>query len=358
MRRDPPISTGNNTQDLLRKSYPEIENWSGLAIDVSTTDIYILHAPYRFDSIPFPFSHFEIPRPSSPIPFLHCLPFLEFFAAFLCVIHRFLPVRIPMNQTLVLLQHDLGFKCSSLTEYFRKEEELQGFSGFVDYMEICSNGTGLSSNCECDMGVGSWTLSSTRYTKVDLVAPFANDEYHVVTTVEKATGSKKNQFFFVTTFGGLVWLAIAGLFVFHIVVTALDDNFAQPGIGEGGDTYKSGSWIHRTKAKILKIPLLYKVRHAFFNSAYHLLGQAPHFFALTKKGTKEKVLGMIALVMGVFLITVYQASITVQVILSSPLPDFVSVRDFESCRIPANQILLEKRSVSESFWYSAINRTR
>jgi hypothetical protein len=257
-----------------------------------------------------------------------------------------------------LLQGQLGFKCSSFAEYKRPEPALQGFTGFINYMNICSNGTGASSACDCDLGVGAWAVSSTRHAKVDLVAPFSNEDYRVITTVENATGSKQNIFFFFSTFAWPVWLAIVGLLAFHVLVTALDQKFVPLDTAERAASYENGNWIHRTKAWLLKSALLYRVRHAFFNSAYHLLGQAPHFFSETKKGTKEKMLGMIALFMGVFLITVYQASITVQVIQSSPSPDFVSIRDFESCRIPANRVAFLNNGASQEFWRNAIERTR
>jgi hypothetical protein len=67
MRRDPPFSTGNKTQDLLRDRYPEMGNWSGLAIDVSILPLSCSFSTY---SVPFAFfSHLILllsPTPNLP----------------------------------------------------------------------------------------------------------------------------------------------------------------------------------------------------------------------------------------------------------------------------------------------------
>jgi hypothetical protein len=262
------------------------------------------------------------------------------------------------TQTLLLLQETDGLKCTSFVKYQRKEVPFAGFSGFIEYMSRCSNGTGSSANCDCDLGVGAWAISSTRYEKADLVAGFSNDEFQTITRVDKARGQKLNRFFFFTTFTWPVWLAVAGIFLFHILVTMLDPKFFPRKAVGVASTYKTGSWAQRLKALLLKSDDLFRLRQSFFSSAYHLLGQAPHFYSGTKKGTKEKTLGMIALFMGVFLLTVYQASITVQVILSSPSPEFVSVRDFESCRISADRVVLLANGAAQSFWEKAVARTR
>jgi hypothetical protein len=238
-----------------------------------------------------------------------------------------------------------------------EEEKLKGFSGFVRYLNICSE-AGSSSKCRCDIGIGGWASSSERFAMVDMVAPIANDDYRVITRIALATGSSLNNFFFFSTFAWSVWLALIGLFVLHVCVTALDPKFMALEADRANVRNKNGNWAHRLKILLLKNTALLKLRRAFFDSAYHLLGQAPHFFSESKRGSKEKTMGMMALFMGVFLVTVFQASVTVQVILSSPNPDFISVSDFESCRISAERVAVLNNSGSQYFWERAISRTR
>jgi hypothetical protein len=193
---------------------------------------------------------------------------------------------------------------------------------------------------------------------VDLVAPYANDDYRAITRIALATGSSPNQLFFFSTFAWSVWLALVGLFVLHVCITALDPKFMALEAAKAKIRNKNGNCANRMKVWFLKNTALFKLRHAFFDSAYHLLGQAPHFFSESKRGSKEKTMGMMALFMGVFLVTVFQASITVQVILSSPNPDFISVSDFESCRIAPERVAVLNNSGSQYFWQRGILRTR
>jgi hypothetical protein len=260
-------------------------------------------------------------------------------------------------QVLLHLQERLGFSCSTFWEYDVTTEVFKGFSGFVKYLNSCSE-AGSSENCRCDIGIGGWPASSARFASVDLVIPFTNDDLRVITTVTRATGSEEGRFFFFSTFSWTVWLALLGIVVLHVCVTALDPKYTAPETARTAVNDKNDTCSHRLKVWFLKNPALFKLRHAFFDSTYHILGQAPHFFSENKRGSKEKTLGMMALFMGVFLVTVYQASITVKVILSSPNAEFISVNDFETCRIAADRVVVLNNSGAQNFWRRAISRTR
>jgi hypothetical protein len=115
-----------------------------------------------------------------------------------------------------------------------QEEKLKGFSGFVRYLNVCSEASS-SSKCRCDIGIGGWASSSERFAMVDMVATI-------------------------------------GLFVRYVFVTALD-----PRIMALEADSKCSKQEFRLGASLemllLKNKALLKLRHAFFDSAYYLLGQ-------------------------------------------------------------------------------------
>jgi hypothetical protein len=152
-----------------------------------------------------------------------------------------------------------------------QEEKLKGFSGFVRYLNVCSEASS-SSKCRYDIGIGGWASSSERFAMVHMVATIANNDYRVITRIALATGSSLNNFVFFSKFAWSVYLALFGLFVRYVFVTALD-----PGIMALEADSKCSIQECRLGASLemllLKNKALLKLRHAFFDSAYHLLGQ-------------------------------------------------------------------------------------
>jgi hypothetical protein len=92
-------------------------------------------------------------------------------------------------------------------------------------MGECSKSSEPSS-CPCDIGVGGWARTKERQTAIDFVAPFAYDSFRMVTRVDGIrSASNTNGLFFIRTFSLGAWLAIAGLIIFHLLVSQLDSQY-------------------------------------------------------------------------------------------------------------------------------------
>lgn len=250
-----------------------------------------------------------------------------------------------------LLQDRLGFVCETVTEYAPEDPELQGFSGFVENFARCAV-NGDSSNCECDLGVGSWAMSSKRFPKVDFIAPLSDENFRMITRTSLVRGSAQKSVFFLQAFTWQVWLGVISLVFLHIFVTLFDRNFAPaPPMTEIPRGVFSG--VQRLRHRLLKSKLLYRVRQAAFNSSFHFVGQATSS-ETHKSGTKEKTMNLIAIFFGVVLLTCFQASVTVQVLLEKPTSEFHSLEDIKSCRIHAQRVCVTGNGAAENFWREAV----
>jgi hypothetical protein len=213
---------------------------------------------------------------------------------------------------------------------------------------------GDSSNCACDVGIGAWALSSARYPRVDFVTAFSDDDFRVVTRTSLVDDAS-SKFFFFRAFSWHVWVAILGLLITHVVVTSLDSKFAPL---RGVSSYvEDRTWVRRMRRFLLKNRVLFRLRHALFNSMFHLVGQ--NVEADThKSGTKEKIMNLLAITMGIFFITVFQASVTFQVLSNVPGSTFKSVQDFKACNIPDDRVCLQSSGAAITFWNNAIATSR
>lgn len=235
--------------------------------------------------------------------------------------------------------------------YAPENDSLKGFSGFVDAMQRCAV-DGNSSNCVCDMGVGAWALSSSRYLKVDFVSPFSGDSFRVAARTSTVRDSNAKNVFFIQAFSWQVWVAIAMLGIYHIFVTLFDRNFARP-TRNTVENWDELSFWQRTRHALMKTTLLYRIRRGFFNTALNFIGQTSNDNS-PKTGTKQTVMNLIGLLFGVFLLTIYQSSVTVQVLVETPTSPFQSVADFKSCRIEADRVCISAGGAAERFWAEAI----
>lgn len=123
------------------------------------------------------------------------------------------------------LQTYIGFECSTIKSYTKKEV---GFSEFIDRMYACTLGNSTVQNdsiCSCELGTGGWSQTEERYPKVTFLAPFVHDSMQTVTTVDNTNKSTSGAFFLLA-FETWVWLAILGLTVAFVVLKLADARFA------------------------------------------------------------------------------------------------------------------------------------
>jgi hypothetical protein len=93
------------------------------------------------------------------------------------------------------------------------------------------------------------------------------------------------------------------------------------------------------------------------NTAMHFVGQDNAPPDGHKKSTKNRAMNLLALLFSVFLITVFQASITASVLIERPVSPFNSLRDITTCRIRANRVCVSGTGAARSFWDDAIAST-
>jgi hypothetical protein len=131
----------------------------------------------------------------------------------------------------------------------------------------------------------------------------------------------------------------------------MDANFAP----RRGHVLPPGEQSRFEKARhfLLKSSILFRLRHALFNSMFHIVGQTVEVDT-HKSGAKEKIMNLLALAIGVFLLSIFQASVTYQVLLGVPQTKFKSLNDFKDCRVPPDRVCLIRRGASREFWDQAI----
>lgn len=101
-------------------------------------------------------------------------------------------------------------------------------------------------------------------------------------------------------FSGPVWVAIAGLVALHMVVTLFDDGFAP--VAEKPDvSHLNLTFWQRHRHFILKHAHFRRIRLGALNSVIHFVGQYVNEFD-HKLGTKTRLMNILGLLMGVFLL--------------------------------------------------------
>lgn len=209
-----------------------------------------------------------------------------------------------------VMQRRLGFQCD-LVPYAPSAPEYAGFTGFVDAMHDCATPGGDSSACNCDIGIGAWAVSSGRRSKADFPAAFSAEAFRAVTRSSAVRETAAKHVFFLQAFTWPVWVAIAGLMLMHVLVLMMDRGFA-PAPQRLGHSHLLPTGWQLVRYRLLKSAMLYRLRTGLISTTVHFMGQyAP---GSRKLGTKTRLMNVIALMMGVFLLTMFQASVTVQVL--------------------------------------------
>jgi hypothetical protein len=246
---------------------------------------------------------------------------------------------------LLLLQTDLSFSCETLGVFKPSTPENKGFSGFVRELGACAP-NGSSAACSCDLGVAAFSLTTTRASLVDFVAPFTADNFQMATRASLVQSRSRQGVFFFTAFSPGVWLAVAALACAHVAVAMFDATFmAPPPPGStpappGEGTAAAAGVLRRVHRLLLKQRLLYRLRHSLYSTVMHLLGQhtgggpaAGRGAAPAKQRARHRVMNILALLFGLFVFTVYQASLTVQLFLTEQRSVFSSIADLKTCRV-------------------------
>lgn len=196
-------------------------------------------------------------------------------------------------------------------------------------------------------------MPSIRFSRADFVESFSSDSYRMITRTSLVKDSAPKQIFFIEAFSWQVWIAVLALGVLIMIITLFDRNFA-PAPPFTQLPLNEHSRFQRARYTIMKSKIPYRIRQAFFNTMMRLVAQSPEGQDNHKRGTKQRFISVISILIDFFLVTVFQASVTVQVLVTVPMSVFESIEDVQTCRIPADRICIPHDDAAEQFWYQAI----
>lgn len=225
------------------------------------------------------------------------------------------------------------------------------FDKLVSHLSVCNPTSSGADACKCDLGVGPFTITEERIDKVTFVWAFGHENYHMVTAKSKLEVDDNNTWFVFKTFSNGVWILVTiGVFM-HAFGTVYYGPFRPP---QESVPHERGV-ISARAAK-----LFWQIRRfpaAIMYAYLHLIGSP---FGDPGQGTPsihKSAWLVLGLTCGLFLITIYQASLTVLLFESTKVSPFKTIQDVTTCGIPADRIAMVASSASQEFWNFAVNTT-
>lgn len=228
------------------------------------------------------------------------------------------------------------------------------WSAFIDHMAVCDPYSSGPNKCQCDIGVGSFTMTNERAEKINFVWALGNENHRMVSRKsDLRVDDSKNTWFVFQTFSLRVWgFIFLGIFM-HAIGTVFFGPFRPPKC----ETQPGMDAMRARRANRLT-GILWQVKRfpaAVLFSYAHLIG---HPFGERSQGTPSfhrtawLVLGVTA---GLFLLTVYEASLTVLLFESTRTSPFRTLRDITDCAVPPDRVAIIRGGASQDFWNMAVN---
>lgn len=265
-----------------------------------------------------------------------------------------------------------GYEGLAITYLERLEDNLQfettfspwarSFSDFINEMSTCTPATQTTpSTCPCDLGVGSFTMTHERYEKINFVSPFSNEAHHMVSRKsDLRLDDSQNTWFVFRTFPLDVWaIIVCGVFL-HAIGTIFYGPFL-PSENNRPDNRTSGrssSGLQKASFATNCSHVLWQVKHfpaAVLYAYAHLIGQP---FSESSQGTPSfhrTAWLMLGVTTGLFLLTVYEASLTVLLFESTKTSPFRTLGDITDCNLNPGRVAMIQGGASQDFWNTAVN---
>lgn len=253
------------------------------------------------------------------------------------------------------IQDKLGFTCPEIHDMTPNLTE-KGvlFSSFIKQWAACNESNSPSSPvCKCDIGIAGFMITKERFGLVEFLPTFAQVDMYALVHVSN-TYTPMGYAFFLTTFTGPVWCAIACLAVMFTVVKVVDPDFHPP---HRHHQPIPSSVCFFTKAKyfLLRNPFLYRVRMAVESTLMQLIGQSgADDNGKGKSTTRQWVLKFVILLCGLFLVLVYEASMTASLVQERGRSDFQSIEDIKACRISSKDVCIPRGGAVQSVWENSV----
>lgn len=246
-------------------------------------------------------------------------------------------------------------------EYFRRLRDNLGFTAvfkewdgnwasFIAKMSECQPDLPDSNpnKCPCDIGIGSFTMTNERTEMIEFVSPLGNEAHRMVgRKSDLSSDVSQNTWFVFNTFSLQVWIIIG----IGIGMHALGSLAFGPFQPSERDLPRSAT--HRRRRGIMW--RIKKFPAAILFAYAHLLG---HPFGEQSQGTPSfhrTAWLMLGITAGLFLLTIYEASLTVLLFESTKESAFQTLEDVQSCALDPSRIAMIEGGASQAFWNSAVN---
>eukprot|EP00177_Eucheuma_denticulatum_P003261 GFKZ01005894.1.p1 GENE.GFKZ01005894.1~~GFKZ01005894.1.p1 ORF type:complete len:413 (-),score=51.48 GFKZ01005894.1:3548-4786(-) len=195
------------------------------------------------------------------------------------------------------------------------------------------------SSSQCDLAVAPFAITNARFESNIFLSPFASESYRMLQP-KAVLNPTSTPWFVFRTFSPLVWLLVfLGIFL-HAIGTLL---------------YAPSKFDSTTKTQTVMQQL--RILPVAVLKAYaHLIGhpveqstQIPSFHRAA-----WLILGLTS---GLFLLAVYESSLTVLLFENSRESQFESLDDIKRCAIDPSRVAMVAGSASQEFWNFAVNTT-
>lgn len=250
-----------------------------------------------------------------------------------------------------LLQNNLQFSVTPL-------EWNSTFTALVDVMSTCSTNPNATIRCPCDIGVGSFTITRERVKKVTFLAPFSDVKHRMVSRLSNVEhGSYLGFRFIFCTFSLKVWLCIIIAIAMHAIGTLQYEPFNHmPPNGLQHDQPIPNGLISRCVnlcKSLLRRTVDFSMAVLF---AYaEMLGQNLRDTRLGTAQFHRTAWLLLGFTSGLFLLTIYQASLTILLFETRDIADFRTLGDITDCIIPLDRVAMLEGGASQQLWNNAVN---
>lgn len=232
------------------------------------------------------------------------------------------------------------------------------FSKFIDVMSTCDPDSAASEPCPCDIGIGSFTMTNERAEKITFVWPFSNEAHRMISRKSDLKVDDSNSFSFLfKAFSPTVWVIIAfGIFL-HAVGTMFFGPF-RPSTNTHPTTYQDSSHRSAQPSPSACSDFIWRIKRfpaACLYAFATLLGQPFGEAAQSTPSFHRTAWLLLGVTTGLFLITVYQASLTVLLFESTTVSPFRTLSDFTDCNLDPSRVAIIAGGASQDFWNNAVN---
>lgn len=216
----------------------------------------------------------------------------------------------------------------------------------IDHMSNCNPVQGMNDSCFCDIGVGPFALTNENVEKVNFIWSFGHEDMRMATRKsELRVDDSLSTWFVFQTFSKKVWLIIGLGVLMHAIGTIFFGPFRTAEQWEGIQASRgSRVWWRLTR---VPISILFSYAHLIGHPFQDGQRRTPSFHR-----TAWIVLGLTA---GLFLMIVYEASLTVLLFESTKTSVFRTLDDITGCAVDPAKIAMIEGSSAQELWNLGIN---